>query len=131
MKPGEMVRCWEQLLQFIEEGRVVPIVGRNVLTLDLGDRQVLLYDLLAERLAGRLGLPAEPPPSSLNAVACSYLAEGGELEDVYSALKSILSGPDGLPIPQPLLDLAGIRPLQLFVSTTFDPLLARAIAGVS
>lgn len=130
MKLGEMVRFWEQLLQFIEEGRVVPIVGRDLLTLDLGDRQVLLYDLLAERLAGRLGLSAELPPGSLNTVACSYLAEGGELEDIYSALKSILSGPDGLPIPRPLLDLAGIRPLRLFVSTTFDPLLARAIDQV-
>ncbi|HEY6322464.1 MAG TPA: toll/interleukin-1 receptor domain-containing protein [Thermoanaerobaculia bacterium] len=130
MKLGEMVRFWEQLLQFIEEGRVVPIVGRDLLTLDLGDRQVLLYDLLAERLAGKLGLPAEGSPCSLNDVACSYLAEGGELEDIYSALKSILAGPDALPIPRPLLDLAGIRPLKLFVSTTFDPLLARAIDEV-
>jgi hypothetical protein len=130
MKPGEMVRFWEQLLQLIEEERVVPIVGRDALTLDLDGRQVLLYDLLAERLAAKLGLPAAPSPVSLNTVACGYLADGGELEDIYSVLKTILSAADGLPIPQPLLDLAGIRPLKLFVSTTFDPLLARAIDAV-
>jgi len=76
MKPGEMVRFWEQLLHFIEEERVVPIVGRDVLTLNLDGRQVLLYDLLAERLAAKLGLPAEPSPASLNAVACGSRLPG-------------------------------------------------------
>lgn len=126
----EMARFWEQLLQYVEEGRVIPVIGQDLLELELGGRRVMLYDHLAGRLAGKLGLAVEDPPASLNAVACSYLTGGGELEDVYSALKSSLPSRDELPIPRPLLDLAGIRPFKLFVTTTFDLLLARAINEV-
>jgi hypothetical protein len=123
---------WEQLLQFIEDGQVVPVVGQDLLTLRLEGRQLLLYSYLAERLAAKLKVSGDDLPTrgALNAVACRYLAADGDLEYVYSALKTILAGVGELPIPEPLLQLAGITPFRLFVSTTFDPLLVRAIDQV-
>jgi hypothetical protein len=123
---------WDQLLQFVEEGRVVPIVGQDLLTVDLDGRQGLLYSFLAERLAAYLDVSAEGLPSvgALHEVAWRYLAQGGELEDVYPALKSTMPPRDKLAVPEPLRQLAAIRPLKLFVSTTFDSLLEQALNEV-
>lgn len=123
---------WDQLLQFVEEGRVVPIVGRDLLTVGFEGRPTHLYRLLAERLAGYLGVETEdlPAGSELNEVACTYLAGGGQLEDIYPAVKKVMPGADELELPEALLRLAEIAPLRLFVSTTFDPLLQLALDRV-
>jgi hypothetical protein len=119
---------WDQLLQFIEEGRVVPIVGQNLLTVDLDGRQVLLYPYLAGKLAQYLGVPAEDLPAvgALNEVAYRFLAEGNDIEDLYPALKATLAK-EKIPVPEPLRQLAAIRPLKLFVTSTFDGLLETAV----
>jgi hypothetical protein len=132
---AETARFWDQLLQFIEEGRVVPIVGQDLLVCEIDGETTLLYPYLATKLAEYLGVPAEEPipektEETLNGVACRYLTAGGELEDVYSALKSFMPGRDRIAPPLPLQQLAGIRAFRLFVSTTFDSLLADAIDQV-
>jgi TIR domain/SIR2-like domain len=89
----------------------------------------LLYTYLAEQLAGYLGVSADTLPAGieLNEVAYRFLAQGNQLEDIYPALKAVASKVEALPVPEPLLQLADIRPLQLFVTTTFDSFLTRAI----
>jgi hypothetical protein len=47
-------RFWEQLLDFIEDGRVIPIIGPELLMLDINGKMTSLYTYLAEQLAGRL-----------------------------------------------------------------------------
>jgi TIR domain len=127
---GETEGLWEQLLQFIEEGHVIPVVGQELLTTSVGGRSIGLYSYLAEQLCERLGKRLGPRPVegalTLNEVACRYLAKGGELEDLYSTLKTIMPRPDALQIPAQLLQLAEM-PFKLFVSVTFDTLLERAI----
>src|SRR3954468_9516309 len=129
---AETARFWHQLLQFIEEGRVVPVVGQDLLVCEIDGKTTLLYPYLAAQLAEYLGVASDPPlpegtEETLNAVACRYLESGGELEDVYSALKTIMPGRERINPPLPLQQLAGIRAFKLFVSTTFDSLLADAI----
>jgi hypothetical protein len=123
---------WSQLLEFIAEGRVVPVVGQSLLTLEHEGGPVPLYSYLAERLAEKLRLPASElaPLTSLNSIVCRYLAMRGDLEDIYPALKQILVDQDQLPIPAPLTKLASIEPFKLFVTTTFDSLLEYAINQV-
>jgi hypothetical protein len=127
--PVDLELFWEQLLEYIEEGRVVPVVGQALLTLPLGEREVPLYRLLAERLAARLKVEVESYPrgGELDAVAYRYLARGGNVQYLYSSLKSVMPPPGELPIPRPLLQLAGIEKFRLFITTTFDSLLARAL----
>jgi TIR domain len=125
----ETERLWEQLLQFIEEKRVIPVVGQDLLTTTLGGQTQPLYTYLAERLRDRLRVPAEDAAPTLSGVACRYLALGGDLEDVYSTLKSVMPQAEQLTIPDPLLKLAEL-PFQLFVSMTFDNLLERALNQV-
>ena len=125
-------RFWEQVLQVLDEGRVIPVLGPDLLVLSQGDSPTLLYPLLAERLAQYLELSDEASPSgpSLNAVACRYLAGGNDPQDIYSALKAVMPPDSELPIPEPLIKLAEIGSLKTFVSLTFDSLLERAINQV-
>ena len=125
-------RFWDQLLELVEEKRVVPIVGQDLLTLTIDGRQALLYPFLAERLAEYLEVPGEelPATGALHEVACRYLARGGDGLDIYPALKKVFPSRDRLTLPEPLLQLAGIEAFQLFLTTTFDPLLAQALNEV-
>ncbi len=123
---------WEQLLEYIEEGRVVTVVGQALLALPLPGGDVPLNRLLAERLAARLKVEVDAYPSGaeLDAVVYRFLARGGNVQYLYSSLKSAMPPPQELPLPRPLLLLAGIPRLRLFISTTFDSLLKAALDQV-
>jgi hypothetical protein len=120
--------AWDDLLSFIEERRVIPIVGPELLQVatDRGPR--LLYDWLAEKLAARLNVDvaALPQPYSLNDVVCWFLAARGRREEAYVRLRGIIKDA-ALEPPQALRRLAAITDFDLFVSTTFDPLLETAV----
>lgn len=120
---------WDQLIQLIDEGKVVPVVGQDLVTVPESTGHTLLYPFLAERLARYLGVSAGnlPAGTELNEVACRYLSKGKPVQRIYAALKTVASEAEALPIPEPLLQLAAIRPIQLFVSTTFDSSLTRAL----
>ena len=120
--------AWDDLLSFIEERRVIPIVGPELLQVatDRGPR--LLYDWLAEKLAGRLSVDTSQlaPNYTLNDVICLFLAARGRREEIYVRVRSILKDAQFEP-PTALRQLAAITDFDLFVSTTFDPLLETAI----
>lgn len=118
----------DDLLEFVEDGRVVPIVGEDLLRVTIDGAEIPLYRYIAARLAERLGIAAAalPPEPSLNDVVCHYLRAGGVPEEVYPKIRPIV-GQARLAPPQALVQLAGIERFNLFVSLTFDSLLAAAI----
>jgi hypothetical protein len=120
--------AWEDLLSFIEERRVIPIVGPELLQVATEGAPRLLYDWLAERLAARLNvdIAALPQPYTLNDVVCWFLAARGRREEAYVRVRSILKDANFEP-PAALRHLASITDFDLFVSTTFDSLLENAI----
>lgn len=120
--------AWEDLLSFIEERRVIPIVGPELLMIASGERPRLLYDVLAERLAARLNVDTRELPErySLNDVVCLFLAHRGRREEAYVRLRGVLKDLDVEP-PAALRQLAAITDFDLFVTTTFDSLLETAI----
>jgi hypothetical protein len=120
--------AWDDLLSFIEERRVIPIVGPELLMVATDERPRLLYDWVAERLAAKLSVDTRrlPQPYSLNDVVCWFLAEHGRREEAYVRLRAVLKDANFEP-PAALRQLASITDFDLFVSTTFDPLLETAI----
>lgn len=120
--------AWEDLLSFIEEKRVIPILGPELLQVTTESGSRLLYDWLAEKLAARLNVDVAslPQPYTLNDVVCWFLAARGRREEAYVRLRSILKDAQ-FESPQALRKLAAITDFDLFVSTTFDPLLENAI----
>ncbi len=117
---------WEDLLIFIEEGRVIPVIGESVVT--FGDDGQNLYRWLAKRLADKLQVPLESLPEipTLNDVVVRHLLNGGSRNIIYTRLHRILR--DECPAPGTLLrELASISAFNLFLTTTFDPLLESAL----
>jgi hypothetical protein len=120
--------AWEDLLNFIEERRVIPIVGPELLLVETDAGPRLLYEWVAEKLAGKLGVDTAqlPKPYTLNDVVCWFLAARGRREEAYTRLRSVLRDANFAP-PPALRQLAQITDFDLFVTTTFDPLLEQAI----
>ena len=121
----------DDLLEFVEDGRVVPIIGEELLRVGQNGNEIPLYRYLADKLAERLEIPAASlsPEPSLNAVVCHYLQTGGVPEEVYPKIRPILNQARFAP-PEALLQLAHIDRFKLFVSLTFDSLLAAAVDEV-
>ena len=120
--------AWDDLLNFIEEKRVIPIIGPELLKVETDTGPRLLYDWLAEKLAAKLNVDTAllPQPYSLNDVVCWHAASRGRREEAYTRLRSILREATFAP-PVALKQLAEIADLDLFVSTTFDGYLEQAI----
>lgn len=122
---------WEELLAYIEAGRVIPIIGPASYTVETEGRQLSIDALVAERLAERMSLSAAelPSPPTLNDVVSLHLRKGRRREALYPRIRSIVQEANLAP-PKVLRQLAEIRPFNLFVTTAFDPLLEAAINAV-
>ncbi len=120
--------AWDDLLNYIEERRVIPIVGPELLKVETDTGPRLLYDWLADKLAAKLNVDTAelPQPYNLNDVVCWFLSARGRREEAYTRLRSILREASFEPPPM-LRRLAQITDFNLFVTTTFDSLLETAI----
>jgi len=120
--------AWDDLLSFIEERRVIPIVGPELLMVSTERGPRLLFDWAAEKLAARLNVrTAElPQPYTLNDVVCVFLAARGRREEAYVRLRTIIKDANFEP-PAALRQLGAITDFDLYVSTTCDSLLEAAI----
>ena len=120
--------AWDDLLNYIEERRVIPIIGPDLLRVQTDHGLRPLYEWLAEKLAVRLSVDTVglPQPLTLNDVVCRYLGQRGRREEAYTRLRSIMREVEFEP-PLALRQLAQITDFDLFVTTTFDPLLEKAV----
>ncbi len=123
--PIDLEEFWEELLAFIEERRVIPIVGPDLVVAEDGRP---LAQVLAAKLAEKLRVPAADLPAgfSLNDVVCRHVQARGRREDVYPKLRAIMKDVAIAP-PPALAKLARVRDFDLYVSLSFDSLLADAI----
>ena len=120
--------AWDDLLNYIEERRVIPIIGPELLKVETDTGPRLLYDWIAEKLAVKLNVDTSklPTPFSLNDVVCWHLSTHGRREDTYTRMRSLLREATFTP-PIALRQLAQITDFDLFVTTTFDGFLEQAI----
>jgi hypothetical protein len=122
---------WENLLDYIEEQHVIPIVGPDLLNVEVDGSRILLDRYIAKHLARKLSLPADllSAEPSLNEIVCHFLRRNGCRQDLYPTIRKIVLHGSFSP-PKPLLQLAEISHFTLFVTTTFDSLLEQAINQV-
>jgi hypothetical protein len=117
----------DDLLMYIRAGRVIPIVGPELLSVQVNGREVLLHQYVAERLAEQFKLTSDlPEPYTLQQVVALYKQSGQAIERVYVRVCAILSEQELRPSSS-LLKLARIADFRLFVTTSFDSLLTHAI----
>lgn len=118
---------WNQLLDLVSKGGAVPIVGEELLRLgqdsgggtvysELANRYASEWDIqLEEAMQGNLSATVRRHPKYFN----DWLGISHDIAAEYEALNPA--------IPEPLRALARIRHFNLFVTTTFDDLLERAL----
>ena len=122
---------WKQLLAYLDNRCVIPIVGPDLLQVEVDGTPLLLDRYLASRLAQIYQLPAEdlPVERPLNHVVFQLRRQGQQREEIAVQICEIIDNAE-LSQPKPLRQLAEITDFDLFVSTTFDPLLEKAIDEV-
>src|SRR5438309_5670177 len=84
---------WDDLLEYIEERRVIPIVGSELLNVpDGAGGEIPLQRLLAQKLAERLRVPADDctGDDALHQVVCRYLQRGGRREEIYPRIRNLM-----------------------------------------
>lgn len=122
-------RQWRNLVTDIHDGQVAAVVGPELSVLAGEPGQPTLYRYLASELVRRLHLEEASLPQSYSLLQVSnlYLADrDNDAEDLHREVRDILQA-HSWPVPDPLRRLVAIRDLNLFVSTTFDSLLADAL----
>src|SRR5438477_3453521 len=129
---------WEDVLGHLKERVLVPIVGPEAVTLDEGSRPLTLDEgsrpltlsrALGQRLANKYALGVDWSQSDgLGDAVRAFLVTRGSLETerLYRVVNDLLAGLDATS-GAALRHLGAITDLRLFVSTTFDGSLARAI----
>lgn len=125
--PGRARVVWSQLEGLLAKRSVIPVIGSDVVVVDgeLGKRP--LTDYIAKDVAEALDLdPDYDGTSTLNDVACQCLASNMPIDEVYTAVKDSLDAHPFEP-PESLKKLARIDAFTLYVTTTFDDLLKRAL----
>ena len=115
---------WDELLLYIQNRQVIPVVGPELVTVECDGTRTPLTRWLAPRLAEQLKLTGSF--GSLNEVAGAFLLSGGDRRKIYNGLRLLLRNAH-LPPPPALVALAQITDFDLFISSTFDPLLALAM----
>ena len=125
------LNLWEDILLAIEEGQVVPMVGRDLLVVDTPAGPRLFHHLVAARLAADLGASTQDLPADFdcNDVICANERFHGDSMGFNPRVVRIVRELK-VPIPEPLRLLAEIPTFGLFVSTTYDTLLEEAICSV-
>jgi hypothetical protein len=118
----------DELVGWIEQRRVIPIVGGDLNFVQIKGRNVLLQQYLGEQLVESLSLdPARLPEAfTIDDVVAAYLDTRGPPERIASRLQTLMKTLTIEP-PLALRKLARIDGFNLFVTTNFDDLLESAL----
>ena len=128
--PGIAEERWESLIDAIELGKVVPIVGRRLSLVETDEgRPMPVQKAAALRLARDLGidpLPAGWGLAELHRAMAEH--DDFDLDAFHPMLKRVVGGMQ--PHLAPLHKLAEIKPFRLFLSTAFDGFIEKAVREV-
>lgn len=141
----QLEEFWEDLLAFIEDKHVIPVIGPELNTVELQGKSIPLNRALAIKLLEKYHIEfiddRDPHDSKgtgvvlrkhleLNDAVCAIAQKGNKrVQDLYRPIKDLLDEIlDSQPaIPESLRELSRIKDFDLFVSTTFDDLLVKAL----
>jgi hypothetical protein len=127
---AETSESWDDLLAYVRDGVLVPVVGPRLLVIDADRPGQTLFEAVADRLAARYHLSLPEGAGLSDAVSAVLQASGhDESQRLYRVVNDIITAL-GAKVPQPLALLAEISEFRLFISTTPDRLLAQALDDV-
>ena len=128
----ENKQFWSQLLRLIEKRRVVPVVGRDLSTIAAPDGSIgeTIYESLATQLADEYGVDPDERRIFERVISnCQRLGGQTSLAAYAPMVDDCLTEATSTqPVPQILQQLASIRDFDLFVTTSLDGWMERALA---
>jgi hypothetical protein len=127
----ETSESWDDLLAYIRDGVLVPVIGPQLLVIDADRPGQRLFEAVAERLAARYQLPLPNGGASLSDAVSSVLQARGrdESQRLYRIINDIITSLSGH-VPDALRKIAEISDLRVFLSTSPDRLLIQALNDV-
>ena len=119
---------WDDLLLYLEERRVVPVIGQDVLTVTVEGQTRDAYSLLGQKLMDGLKIQHDVNAGDcrLNQVVSDNLGLMDDRNQIYSNTKRAFDALK-LPVPEALRLLARITAFRLFITTSFDPWMKQAL----
>ena len=128
---------WDDLLAYIEERKVIPVLGRELITVMIEGQEVSLFRAIARRLLNKYGLDVDKktvlrPHQELNDAVAALVQGGKRVQDLYRPINDLLhdimrQSPSS---SGALCDLASITNFDLFITTTFDDLFIHTLDQV-
>lgn len=120
---------WDDLLSHIREQRLVPVVGPELNV--VGDGEQTLNTLIGQQLVEKHQLAVPAGPITMGEAVAAFLRTRGQIEGdrLYRDINKIIARLDPEP-GEPFRNLAAIDDFRLFVATTPDRLLAKAVNDV-
>jgi len=124
-------RHWDRLLDEIKDHKITPVIGPELLRVEIDGKKWELYDYVARKLIEELELEdfEFDEQITVSEVAFAFKQVEGDLLDVYYMVGQILRNID-CSIPDSLLKLAEMSHFDLFITTTPDHLLRKALDEV-
>jgi hypothetical protein len=136
VEPYEIETFWEDLLAYIEQQRVLPVLGAELLTILNGGVPAPLYRVVADTLLRKYPSPAGASDNEqtlqehreLSDAVCALARRPRvRVNDLYRPIHDIIQKAVAeQDILKPLRQLAAIRDFDLFATTTPDNLLTHA-----
>jgi hypothetical protein len=119
---------WKRLLDEIENGQIIPIIGDELLVVSVNGKETLLYQWLARELASRLDVDYDQNTAiNISGVIYEYQNKhGADPTQPYYEIYDLLRNAK-FDIPESLKTLAQILPLKLFLTTTIDNYFEKAL----
>lgn len=135
MKTKEEPKCltefkehhWDMLLDYIGQGRVVPVLGPELLVANEADRSVPFYQVVSKRLAHHFDMP-EIECETVSDFMSRFLKGNNTVKMARTGLIKVLKELEDQPQPA-LQKLASINTFKLYLTTMPDNLLAKALTA--
>ncbi len=124
---------WNKLLTLMQRGLVIPVIGPEIMLVREDQQEKHLYDLWGVELANRRQMEAFPPANNvplLYQVANHIITSDRDLVagDLEYEIDEVIRQ-QSWPLPESLRLLAEISDFPLYLTTTIDHLMVKALEG--
>ena len=119
---------WDMLLDYVGQGRVVPVLGPELLVAKDNSKEVPFYQYVTKRLAHYLEMP-EIEGETLDDFLTRFLTGNNTMKMARTCMNKVLKELEDTEQPA-LMKLASVNAFRLFLTTTSDSLLAKAMATI-
>lgn len=125
-------RGWALLLEEINRGNVIPVIGKELISIHIDGKDILLKDYIVKEIASRIDVPYEEG-MDFSHLSYEYNPQAWNKinSDPYYMTKSIVEELyPKMEIPQLLTDLFSIDKFDNVITTSFDDFVFKAMEKV-